>query len=491
MKSTYREIFKATSIVGGTQVLVLLIGMLKSKVLAVLVGPVGTGLTSLYSSTTTLVGIITGLGIRNSGVRHIARANASGDKSRLARTVVVLRWTVRATGLVGGLVVLIFCKPLSHATFGDNLHVVGMAFMSLVLVFDGISNGQYALLQGMRRIGDLAKCKITGAVLGTITSVVILWYFREDGIVPIIILGSFFAILISWLYARKIHVEKVTLTKEEVGVELKSLAGLGVASLVAGLTQTATAYITRVLLTRDIGIAGVGIYNASLALSTVFVTYVGDAMGMDLFPRLSAVADNDKEMNRMVNEQTEMGLLLCAPALLIIFVLSPLFIRILYSAAYLEAVDVLRWQIIASTLRVVTWPIGTVQLAKARKDWFITTEVSYGVGSTILLYIGIQMFGLVGAGIAAFVSNILLVIAQWAICRHLTGFNWSRGSVLMLLALGVSSFAVYLCVTLLSTVWGMIAGTGVAILVGVWCVIRLKSLLQVDVLAFLKSKLKR
>ncbi len=491
MKSSYREIFKVSSIVGGTQVIVLLIGMLKSKVLAVLVGPTGTGLVNLYTTTTSLVGVIAGLGIRSSGVRQIAIANASGDRERLAKTVMVLRWTVRATGVAGGLAVLLFCRTLSFAQFGDDLHVAGMALMSLVLVFDGISGGQSALLQGMRRIRDLAKCRIIGAVIGTITSVIILGLWRENGILPLIIVGSFSSIVISWFYARKVHVPKVTINKKELGAELRGLVGLGFASMVAGLMGTATSYVSRVLITRDLGIEGVGLYAASLALSTVSIGFILQAMGMDLYPRLSAAANDNKEMNRLVNEQTEMGLLLSGPAVLATSALAPYIIMILYSAAYLDAVDVVRWQILGSTLKVVAWPIGTIQLAKARKGAFIATEIVNGVATFILLYLGIKMFGLVGAGIAAFVSYGIFLLISWAVGYRLSGFKWSLSSALTLLAMGLSAAVVFLCVTLIEGLVGTLIATGVSLVVGIGSLMRLRSVMQLDVLAMIKAKLKR
>jgi PST family polysaccharide transporter len=214
-------------------------------------------------------------------------------------------------------------------------------------------------------------------------------------------------------------------------------------------------------------------------------------MGMDLYPRLSAAANDNKEMNRLVNEQTEMGLLLAGPAVLATSALAPYIIMILYSSAYLDAVDVVRWQILGSTLKVVAWPIGTIQLAKARKGAFIATEIGNGVATIILLYLGIKMFGLVGAGIAAFVSYSLLVLISWAVGYSLSGFKWSRSSALTLLAMGLSAAVVFLCVTLIEGLVGTLIATGVSLLVGIGSLMRLRSVMQLDVLAMIKAKLKR
>ena len=48
--ASYRRILKSSSIIGGSSVINILIGLLRTKVLAILIGPSGVGLVSLYTS---------------------------------------------------------------------------------------------------------------------------------------------------------------------------------------------------------------------------------------------------------------------------------------------------------------------------------------------------------------------------------------------------------------------------------------------------------
>ena len=49
-QKNYRSIFKATSLFGGVQVYQILIQIIKSKFVAVLLGPAGVGIMGLYQS---------------------------------------------------------------------------------------------------------------------------------------------------------------------------------------------------------------------------------------------------------------------------------------------------------------------------------------------------------------------------------------------------------------------------------------------------------
>jgi len=84
--SSYGQILKSSSILGGTQAAVYLISLLKTKVAAVLLGPQGIGLVGLYQSATAMIAIVAGLGLNSSGVREVAHAGRTGDGVDLART---------------------------------------------------------------------------------------------------------------------------------------------------------------------------------------------------------------------------------------------------------------------------------------------------------------------------------------------------------------------------------------------------------------------
>ena len=49
-ESSYRHILKYTSLFGGVQGLNILIGLVRNKVIAILLGPLGVGLISIYNT---------------------------------------------------------------------------------------------------------------------------------------------------------------------------------------------------------------------------------------------------------------------------------------------------------------------------------------------------------------------------------------------------------------------------------------------------------
>ena len=67
----YRLITKAAALFGGVQVVSILCSVIRTKVVAVLLGSVGIGVIGLYNSAIETITALTGLGIRSSSVREI------------------------------------------------------------------------------------------------------------------------------------------------------------------------------------------------------------------------------------------------------------------------------------------------------------------------------------------------------------------------------------------------------------------------------------
>lgn len=487
----YRQIFKSTALIGGTQVVKILIGVIRTKVLAVLLGPSGIGLEGMYQAATSLVGTLTGFGIGNSGVRQIAEAVGTEDRRTITRTVRTLRFTSLVSGLLGMVLVLVLCVPLTKATFGNETYIFGVALMSLTLLFNSVSTGQTALLQGMRRLKDLATCEVLGALFGTIAGIIFIYIWGVRGVAPYLVAVSAFTILASWWYAKKVKVEVVRMSLKEVSAEVRSLLGMGAAFMTSGLLVAGVAYVTRVLISRHLGMDAVGLYGATWTLSTVYVGIILNAMGADFYPRLTAVADDNKMVNLLVNEQTEMGVLMAIPGVLGTLTLAPWVLRVFYSPAFAPAVVIIRWQLLGIALRVVGWPMGFVQIAKGMPRLFMLTQVVFSAVQVGLLFFCLRLWGLEGIGISYLIMYVFHTLAIFGVCRSISGFSWSRRSLLVIACSIVATISVLLTVRFLPLLEATIVGLTITSAVSVISMISLQKLLDIDIRRMIALKFGR
>ncbi len=467
---SYRQILKSTSIMGGSSVITIFLRIIRTKALAVLLGPTGVGLLGMYDSITGLVINIAGMGIGTSGVRQIAEANGTNDNTKISRTIICLRRASLISGIAGFLLLFILSEPISRITFGNSGHAHELALLSITILFAGVTGGQTALIQGLSRIRDLAMLSILGAFSGTLLSIPIVYLLGERGIVLFLIAVSAMTLLTSWLYSKRIKVINVRISWSEAISEAKPLFKLGLVFMSTTLMSLGIMYLVRVLIVHQLGLGAAGMYQAAIALSSIYVGIILEAMGRDFFPRLTAITQDNPACISLVNKQMELGLLMAIPGILATMTFAPVVISIFYSAKFMAANDVLRWQLLGLTLRVASWPLGFLLIAKGNGKAFFWTELVTGSVHVGLIWFGIKYFGLTGTGIAFFVMYIFYCIVIYQIGKAYYKFtlssNHNRFGAIIIIATGI----VFLNPYLINETLALFINAGITIAIGLYSI---------------------
>jgi enterobacterial common antigen flippase len=466
---SYGQILKSSSIVGGAQAINLVIGMVRTKFVAVLLGPSGVGLVGLYQSAIGLVGTAAGLGIGQSGVREVAEAHGSNNEEKIARTVKVLRRACWLTGVLGWLLTVALAWPLSLWAFKSGDRAWAIAILGLTLLLGSISGGQTALIQGLRHIGDLARLNVLSVIAGTLVSISLYAWLGEKGIVPVLLLLAAVNLGFSWWFARRVRVAEVTVTWRETRRESNRLISLGLAFMWSGLLTAGVAMTAQSLIFRTLGSDANGIYQAAWSLSGIFAGFILNAMGADFYPRLTAVADHNDHVNRLVNEQTEIGLLLALPGLLGTLVFAPWIIRIFYTARFAQAADLLPLFVVGIFGRVISWPLCYIQLAKGASRFFAVTETAASALHIVLIWLGLRWFGLTGVALAFAILYACYTLGTLWVATRLSHFRWSVAARRLLTLGTLLVAATFVMVKLAPELPAVVMGALVSVGAGFYC----------------------
>ena len=467
---SYTQILKSTGIIGGSSIISLFLRIVRTKFLAVLLGPSGVGLIGIYDSITSLGGTISGMGIQTSGVRQTAEAVSRNDQRKIAVTIITLRRLSIIFGIFGMLLLTLLSTPISLITFGNADNNSDIAILSVTLLLSAVSGGQYALIQGMRRIGDLARLSIFGALFGTIFSIPIVYVWGQKGIVPFLIAVAAMGILTSWWYARKIYISQIKIDWSDIWEEAGNLLKFGVAFMVTAVLTAGSTYLLRVLVVRELGLDAAGLYQAAAILSVVYVGFILDAMGKDYYPRLTAISKDNAACNQLINEQAEVGILLSVPGILATLTFAPIILHLFYSAKFIAAYEILRWQILGILLRIVTWPMGFAIIAKGEMKIFFWTELLANVVLIGMTWLGIIYFGLPGTGMAFFGMYLCYWLLIFVVVKQMTGFSWSRANIRLGVLTIPAVIIVFSIYYVLTEFWYMILGGALSVALGCYSI---------------------
>lgn len=458
----YKTAFKTTALFGSVQVVNILVSILKSKIVALWLGSVGFGIMSLFNSAISLIYSVTNLGLQDSAVRDIAYAAGQNDKALVAKTVKGIKRWVLSTGLLGVIVTIVLSPLLSQWVFDSNQYVRAFIILSCVVLLMGIYNGNYAILQGIRNLGLMAKANIFGSVAGFLCSLPMFYFFRQDGIVLALMLTALATAVVSWIYLKKAKVPNISLScSDTYRIGLKAIK-LGSAMSLSGISVVLVQFAVKTFIARDGDIAEVGLYQAGWALNGTYLGLVFTAMAKDYYPRLSQVVSADNEQIKvMMNQQTEIALLILAPLIIIMIVFMPFFINLLYSAEFVGIVAMTEWLLIGSLIKAGSWAISFVFLAKGNGRVFLFNELGIKCITLPSYLFGFHLFGLNGIGYAYTLNYLIYFIWVAVVAYRLYGIFYSMRywRLFLILLLSVLVFP------LGRVLWDAGYGTGIILII--------------------------
>ncbi len=409
-QTSYRQIMKATSLFGGVQVFNIIISIVRSKIVAVFLGPAGMGVMGLLTSTTGIISSLTNFGLGTSAVKNIAEASGTADQNRIATVVTAFRRMVWFTGLLGLIVTLILSPWLSQLTFGNKKYTLAFIWLSVSLLFNQLCSGQMVLLQGMRKLKYLAKADVVGNSIGLLITLPLYYFFGIDGIVPGIIGTSVISLFVALYFSRKVQVTNIAISHSQTILEGKGMLKMGLMISLSGLLSLGAAYIVRIFISRTGGVEQVGLYSAGFAIINTYVGMIFSAMATDYYPRLSAVSYDNNLSKQIVNHQAEIALLILAPILIIFLVFINWAVILLYSKQFLGVSDMIYWAALGMFFKAASWPIGYIFLAKSKGKIFMWSELAANTYTLIFNIIGYYYWGLTGIGISFLLSYVLILL---------------------------------------------------------------------------------
>lgn len=416
---SYSRIIKSTGIFGGVQFVTALVGILKTKLVAVLLGAEGVGLYGLLQSTISMISSFSNVGLSNSAVREIAQYDQNKDSKSIGRTIVVVKKWAMITGISGLILTIAFSPFLSKLVFANKSYTFSFIWLSLSILLDQLSSSNMVILQGLRKLNYLAKANIIGSLAGLLISIPCFYYYGEKGIVSALLLSSFTLLARSWYYARKVSYEHIPVSWKDLWKSGGNMMKLGMILSLTGMVGMGSMYILRVWIGRVIGIEYVGYYNAAFMIIEGYVAMVFSAMSTDFFPRLSQIHTDNTACRKLINEQAEVSLIVITPLLMILVGFSDLIITVLYTHSFIPAVPVLRFAALGVLFKAFAFPFGYMYIAKADKNIFLIKELlswSYIVMFSIVMY---SFFGTKGLGIGYAFGYLFTTIQTLILNKYL------------------------------------------------------------------------
>lgn len=445
--NSHKTILKTTSVFGMMQIVKMIISIVGNKFVAIFLGPIGIGTIGLLNNVLNIISSVSSFGIATVSVREIAVASVDSNPVKVSETISLLQKIALCVGLLGAFITLVFSKLFSQITFGSTNYYYWFVILSINFVITSYSAVYESILQGKKMFKAIAISNAVSSLMITFCTVVLYYFLKYDGIIWVILSSSTITLLVNLYYTRNFKAN-IHFNIYEFVNKSKPIFQLGFLLSINVIFGQICTYIIKIYLNGSGASTQVlGFYEVNTVILISYVGMIFNAMSIDFYPRLTSVNQEKSKVNELVNSQLEIALLLITPAIILLYLIAPLVIKLLYTKEFLPTFLILKVALLAIIIKAMVWPLGFIVLAKGNnKQYFKQELVSdfLNVSLTLFFY---QFLGLVGIGIAMVLNYAIYGFYVFYIVKRDYDFSYTKGCfniVLFSVFIGLSA-----CLTVL------------------------------------------
>ena len=177
-RDSYRRILYATAVMGGATVVAIVVGIIRTKIFALAIGPAGIGLIGLFTSIMATAAAVGSMGLGFSGVREIAAAER--DRALVRKALWLAVWPL---AILTALILWFGRTEIARLVTGNEDQALGVGLMGIAAALAIIAGAQVAVIQGVGNVGGVARARVWGAVLSLLIGVPAVLYAGPIGLV--------------------------------------------------------------------------------------------------------------------------------------------------------------------------------------------------------------------------------------------------------------------------------------------------------------------
>lgn len=405
---------------------------IRTKCIALLLGPTGTGFLAQLAIFFEVLRIWGDLGSRRAVIKQVAEQRYSGtDASPQYREIVKtsIFLALFASFLVGGIVAF-FSPAISRMLYGNASHYPFVIFLACLLPLASLSTVIASIVKG--NLDYLAFAKYTLGAYGFVLLLtpVLIYFFGTWGAAAT--MGLFF--LFPMLAYLILNIKKPFLhfSKRLNFNALKEQFSQGFLQIYQDTWMHLIRLAIATWIIRGLGLSTMGIYQVVITFATVYMAIPMHAMSGYVFP-LIAASRTPEEVNLALNDSLRFLTFVLVPIIVGVMVLPEMLIRIFFSDEFLAAAPVLQIQLLNTLFLVLGYAYGMALIAKGKvKSVYVISTVQPIVYLTVSWFL-FPKWQLMGVAAAAAISGFIHYLLQVTFSRRYFGTQLTPKNVKLIL----------------------------------------------------------
>jgi len=442
-----RILAKNTSYLILPKIVKFLVGLVRSKLIAVLLGTTGAGVIAQLTSIVQQMSNFALMSVNDGLVKQIAEKKEEVGfaqiLSQLLKSYVLIIFFLT---VISSILLYIFSEEITIFIFGDiqyyDYFLIGLLSFP-ILVINSIS---FALLKGFKEIKYISRSELIVIVVNILIFLPLIYFFGLTGAVIYVPISLLTILIINQYYANSQVIKRLSINLKAIFIsniskesvkELFIFAGVGLST---GSALVVSEIASRAVVVNYLGIDQLGLYSPLISWANLFTGFILPSVSTYLYPRFSE-AKTKEEISGILNDAIRFITFLMIPFLFISIPIRYQIIPLFYSEEFLSAGDYLPWHFLGVLFYLLMYALGSVltPTGKVRIHgaiYIVISMVDFGV-----VFYFVPIFGLYGWLLKFLVSPIIFFIFFLAFLKYYYAFKLLRKNLVLISYIIVGFFS--------------------------------------------------
>lgn len=394
-------------------------GLVLNKILAVFVGPAGYAVIGQFQNLVSMGAALASGGVNTGVTKYTAEHwDDAGSQKAFWRTAFMLS---TGSSFVIVIMIIFFREALSRYFLKDVQYSVVFVWFGGALNFLVWNGLLLAILNGLKQLRQFVLINIMGSLIGlAVTGGLVVLSGLKGGLIALAINQSVVFVAAIVVCRKDVWFSVDSLWGKFDREAARKLLGFTLMALVSAFSTLGSQMLVRNYLGEQFGWNAAGYWQAMTRISDLYLMLITTTLSYYYLPRLSEIKTGRELKNEVLNAYKYL-LPLAAVSALGIYLFRGVITRLLFSESFLPMESLFFWQLLGDVMKIGSWLLAYLMLAKAMAKRFIVTEVLFSLSFVILTIILTSKLGLVGAVVAFAFNYLVYWIAMYFICRKVFG----------------------------------------------------------------------
>lgn len=386
----------------------MLSGLIINKAVSVYIGPAGLAVIGQFQNFSQLVLVVAQGAINNGVVKYTAEYGRESEKlpSLFSTSIRISLFT----SIIIGCMLAIFSNFFSIRILDDIQYQFIFIIFGFTIIFFVLNSLLLSMINGLKEIRSYIKINIIQSIYSLIFTSLLIYFFGLKGALIALATNQSIIFFITLFMLRKHEVitwKKFTSSFDrKISKNLFSYSAMAITSAIMVPTSQ---FIIRDYIGTTQGLEQAGYWQGVWYISTTYLLIITTVLSTYYLPRLSEI-NNKQELKKEILNGYKLLLPIAITCGVIIYLLRDLIIQLLFSNNFSPMSSLFLWQITGDTIKIASWILGYILVAKAMIKKFILTEIFFFITNTLLSILLVNSFGTIGATYSYAISYFIYLV---------------------------------------------------------------------------------